>query len=348
MSPAAQTPDSVSPRRSKGSSRRAAARGGRSRGASRASLLGRLVIALVLIAAGVGVAWWTVQSTDRSQVEVPAETSAQSTTLPLFERVSVSGRVGATPTIEIKAPLEVDGTKATTIVDGSGRDITEGSPVLVAITAFDGASGQTLSESGRPQLSLGIVGTDAIGDELTRMVVGKREGSRLVAFRTIAAGAGAPGSSSNIEVDVIDILPNIAVGTSVDATVGPLSVEMSPEGPIVTHSATVPDGVTTQALIKGDGVQVHESDRVVAQFTVLGWTDGVVRVSTWETGIPQVINLGTAMRGLQSALVDQKVGSRLAITIPLDLAAGDDTLCIVIDILGTEPNLSGAAQSSSS
>ena len=287
-------------------------------------------------------------SNQRSQVEVPAETSAQSTTLPLFERVSVSGRVGATPTIEIKAPLEVDGTKATTIVDGSGRDITEGSPVLVAITAFDGASGQTLSESGRPQLSLGIVGTDAIGDELTRMVVGKREGSRLVAFRTIAAGAGAPGSSSNIEVDVIDILPNIAVGTSVDATVGPLSVEMSPEGPIVTHSATVPDGVTTQALIKGDGVQVHESDRVVAQFTVLGWTDGVVRVSTWETGIPQVINLGTAMRGLQSALVDQKVGSRLAITIPPDLAAGDDTLCIVIDILGTEPNLSGAAQSSSS
>ena len=69
MSPAAQTPDSVSPRRSKGSSRRAAARGGRSRGASRASLLGRLVIALVLIAAGVGVAWWTVQSTDRSQVD---------------------------------------------------------------------------------------------------------------------------------------------------------------------------------------------------------------------------------------------------------------------------------------
>ena len=46
------------------------------------------------------------------------------------------------------------------------------------------------------------------------------------------------------------------------------------------------------------------------------------------------------MRGLQTALVDQKVGSRLAITIPPDLAAGDDTLCFVIDILGTEPGLS--------
>ena len=43
------------------------------------------------------------------------------------------------------------------------------------------------------------------------------------------------------------------------------------------------------------------------------------------------------MKGLATALVDQKVGSRLAITIPPDLAAGDDTLCVVIDILGTEP-----------
>ena len=346
MSPASHAPDSSSPRRAKGSSQRAAARGERSRGSSRASLLIRGLVAILLVAAGGALAWWALRP-----VEVPAEVpdpeaSAQSTVLPLFERVSVSGRVGATPTIEIKAPLKVDGVKATPIVEGAGRDITEGSPVLVSITAFDGDSGLTLSESGRPQLSLGIVGTDAIGEDLTRMVIGQREGSRLLAFRTIAPGAGAAGATSSVEVDVIDILPSIAVGSSVDATVGPLSVEMSPEGPIMTHSPTVPDGVTIQTLIKGDGVQVHENDRVVAQFTVLGWSDGVVRVSTWETGIPQVVTLNTAMRGLQTALVDQKVGSRLAITIPPDLAAGDDTLCIVIDILGTEPALSASGADS--
>ena len=120
---------------------------------------------------------------------------------------------------------------------------------------------------------------------------------------------------------------------------------MSPEGLLISHIATLPGGVTTQVLIKGDGVQVHEGDRVVAQFTVLGWTDGVVRVNTWETGVPAVVNLNTAMKGLTNALVDQKVGSRLAITIPPDLAAGDDTLCVVIDILGTEPGTSTAGDS---
>ena len=304
------------------------------------SVLVRLLITLVVIGVCAAVAWWAFRPVPAAQEEAGAGASAQSTTLPLFERVVVSGRVGATPTIEIKAPLEVDGSKVTTLVKGDGREITEGSPVLVAITAFDGESGKTLSEFGRPQLSLGIVGTDVIGEDLTNMVIGQQEGSRLIAFRTIAPGAGAPGSTSNVEVDVIDILPSIAVGTAVDASVDPLSVEINPNGPIITHGSTVPDGVTTQMLIKGDGVQVHESDRVVAQFTVLGWTDGVVRVSTWETGVPQVINLGKAMRGLQTALVDQKVGSRLAITIPPDLAAGDDTLCFVIDILGTEPGQS--------
>ena len=256
--------------------------------------------------------------------------------------MTVSGRVGATPTIDIKAPLDVDGFKARVIEEGTGREITEGSPVLVSVTAFDGTSGRMLSESGRPQMSLGIVGSDQISSDLAMLVTGKHEGSRILAFRTVAMGDGSPNTR---EIDVVDILPSIATGTSVDATVGPMSVEMSPEGPLISHIATLPGGVTTQVLIKGDGVQVHEGDRVVAQFTVLGWTDGVVRVNTWETGVPAVVNLNTAMKGLTNALVDQKVGSRLAITIPPDLAAGDDTLCVVIDILGTEPGTSTAGDS---
>lgn len=333
MSSESSSSESRAVSRARGSSRRAAARAQRSRGISRASIFLRVVLAVVLIAAGGGLAWWAFHPRPADKAGAP-EAATQSPTLALFDRVTVSGRVGATPTIEIKAPLEIDGFKARVLEEGSGREITEGSPVLVSVTAFDGTSGRMLSESGRPQMSLGIVGSGQINDDLSRLVTGKREGTRVLAFRSITMGDGSP---NTIEVDVVDILPSIATGTSVDASVGPMSVEMSPEGPIISHIDTLPGGVTTQTLIKGDGVQVHEGDRVVAQFTVIGWTDGVVRVSTWETGVPEVINLGTAMKGLATALVDQKVGSRLAITIPPDLAAGDDTLCVVIDILGTEP-----------
>ena len=194
MTPASQHSNNASVRRSKGSSQRAAARGERSRGSSRASLLMRLLITLMVFGACGAVAWWAFRPVPAAQETLTAETSVQSTTLPLFDRVAVSGRVGATPTIEIKAPLEVDGTKAATVIAGNGRQITEGSPVLVAITAFDGKTGTNLSESGRPQLSLGIVGTNVIGDDLTNIVIGQNEGSRILAYRTIAPGAGAPGS----------------------------------------------------------------------------------------------------------------------------------------------------------
>lgn len=334
MSPESSPTESRAARRARGSSQRAAARAQRSRGTSRSAIFLRVVLAVVLIASGSGLAWWAFHPRPAADEASVPESATQSPTLALFDRVTVSGRVGATPTIEIKAPLEVDGFKARVLEAGSGREITEGSPVLVSVTAFDGTSGRMLSESGRPQMSLGIVGSGQIDEDLSRLVTGKREGTRVLAFRSTTMGDG---STNTIEVDVVDILPSIATGTSVDASVGPMSVEMSPEGPIISHIDTLPGGVTTQTLIKGDGVQVHEGDRVVAQFTVLGWTDGTVRVSTWETGVPEVINLGTAMKGLATALVDQKVGSRLAITIPPDLAAGDDTLCVVIDILGTEP-----------
>lgn len=334
MSPESSPTESRAARRARGSSQRAAARAQRSRGTSRSAIFLRVVLAVVLIASGGGLAWWAFHPRPAAEEASMPESATQSPTLALFDRVTVSGRVGATPTIEIKAPLEVDGFKARVLEAGSGREITEGSPVLVSVTAFDGNSGRMLSESGRPQMSLGIVGSGQIDEDLSRLVTGKREGTRVLAFRSTTMGDG---SANTIEVDVVDILPSIATGTSVDASVGPMSVEMSPEGPIISHIDTLPGGVTTQTLIKGDGVQVHEGDRVVAQFTVLGWTDGTVRVSTWETGVPEVINLGTAMKGLATALVDQKVGSRLAITIPPDLAAGDDTLCVVIDILGTEP-----------
>lgn len=334
MSPESPSTESRAVSRARRPSQRAAARAQRSRGTSRAVILLRVVLAVVLIAAGGGLAWWAFHPRPSADEASVPEAATQSPSLALFDRVTVSGRVGATPTLEIKAPLEIDGFKACVLEEGSGREITEGSPVLVSVTAFDGTSGRMLSESGRPQMSLGIVGSGQIDDDLSRLVTGKREGTRVLAFRSITMGDGSP---NTIEVDVVDILPSIATGTSVDASVGPMSVEMSPDGPIISHIDTLPGGVTTQTLIKGDGVQVHKGDRVVAQFTVLGWTDGTVRVSTWETGVPEVINLGTAMKGLATALVDQKVGSRLAITIPPDLAAGDDTLCVVIDILGTEP-----------
>ncbi len=256
--------------------------------------------------------------------------------------VQVSGRQGATPVVTVSGPLDVVDPEVRELVRGEGREITRGSSVVLAITAFDGADGTILSPQGRPQLRVGRADEKDLGAELAGQVVGRTEGSRLVFVRRVAPSqSGGPRIPSGIEVDVVDVLASVATGreqpSGADEAQGPLTVTLGDEGPIISHQGGAPSDLATQILVRGDGEQVSDEDAVVAQFIVTGWSDGIVRSSTWSTGVPQSIDLATAMPGLRDALVDQRVGSRIAVTIPPDQASGDDTLCAVVDILGTEP-----------
>ncbi|WP_175578448.1 FKBP-type peptidyl-prolyl cis-trans isomerase [Actinomyces culturomici] len=275
----------------------------------------------------------------------------QSGIVGALDEVSVSGRVGATPVVALAAPVEVGGVKAKELATGSGRSITEGSPVLLSLTSFDGDTGDSLSTTGRPRLIVGVANADTLGADIASLVIGRTEGSRILAIHPVARTDGS--TRARAEITVVDVLGTIAYGDeNTFGQAGALQVTMTPEGPVIKHDSAVPGGLTVQTLIEGSGQQVGSDDRVVAQFSVVGWTDGVVRSSTWETGMPELIDLSSAMKGLREAIVDRRVGSRLAISIPPDLATGDDTLCVVIDVLGAEPadsssGTSGAGTASS-
>ncbi len=261
--------------------------------------------------------------------------TAQSAPLGALDAVSVSGRAGATPVISLARPLTVGALKFRVLENGEGRDIISGSPVLLSLTSFDGTSGASKSPRGRPRLVVGHAHPEALGVDLASLVIGQKEGARIVTIRPL--GSQADGTTPT-EITVIDILATSANGNeNTGEDMGPLQVEMTADGPLVSHGASVPTGTSVQTLIRGDGPQVREHDRVVAQYAVFGWSDSLVRSSTWLNGMPQLIPLDSTMKGLSEALVDRRVGSRLAITVPPDLATGDDTLCIVVDVLGTEP-----------
>ena len=294
---------------------------------------GRLLLAaaLVLLLLGLGTTAVLHTGLGRGGSQSAQESGS------VLDEVSVSGRVGATPVLTLTAPLEVTGEKYREVETGTGRTITEGSPVVLSITAFDGTDGTILSTGARPRTTAALAGSGEIDDLLDRAVTGRTEGSRLVFVRAIAAADAATGESG-VEVDVVDILPSVASGQAVDVpSDAPVTVALGDGGPMPSHGKDAPDGLVTQLLVRGEGPQVRQGDRVVAQFSITGWSDGVVRDSTWETGLPRVIDLSTAMPGLAEALVDQRVGSRLVVTLPPELATGDDTLIAVIDVLGTSP-----------
>ena len=263
----------------------------------------------------------------------------------VLSAVEVSGRVGATPTLKLSQPLQIVSTKHQILSQGDGRAITAGTPVLLSVTVFDSTTGEILSPNGRPRLIVGRADDDSLGADMAHEVNGRAEGSRLLVARPLPSVSDSTASptptarSTKGEIVVIDILPTLASGqASAQASgSGPLEVTMRDEGPIIKHGDQLPTGPTTQPLLTGAGAQVRSDDDIVVQYFVSGWTDGIERQSTWRTGVPERVRLSELMPGLRPLLIDQKVGSRLAITLPPDQATGDDTLCIVIDILATTP-----------
>ncbi|MDO5034693.1 MAG: peptidylprolyl isomerase [Actinomycetaceae bacterium] len=248
------------------------------------------------------------------------------------EKIQVSGTVGRIPTISLSSAVSVASVKMSDLEVGMGREITEGSPLIVALWSFDGATGQALTDSGRGNVQVGLATAEDFDEVLLKGVVGKTEGSRVLFVRPVESGGRV-----STEINVVDILHSAASGEVVEGKDSPLRVTITDTGPNIAHDAgNPPADLQVQMLIAGDGEQVGSNDNVLMQYVLANWEDSVVVDSTWWTGVPKAINIAEAMPGVRLALIDQRVGSRVAITIPPEMASGDSTVTMVVDIIATQ------------
>lgn len=256
--------------------------------------------------------------------ESQSELGAPQSGLGIADLINVAGRFGAPPVVGILGPMSLGSMKVATILEGDGRRIEEGTPVLTQVYRFSGEDG---SATGPVEFLIGRADPEDLGEELTSIVIGHAEGTRLLVVRPLEDGL--------CEIAVVDILSTIAVGEVVEDPGGPLTVEVDDEAPRVTHKKTPPQQLSVQTLIRGTGPQVQLGDRILAHYSMSRWSDEALVASSWGEGLPAVHQLDDMWPGLIDALVDQRVGSRLAVTIPPDQANGEDTIVAVIDILGT-------------
>ena len=117
--------------------------------------------------------------------------------------------------------------------------------------------------------------------------------------------------------------------------------------PALTFPGTdAPEGLQVQVLDAGDGKVGEAGDTIVAHYLGQVW-NGDVFDNSYERGQPLdfQVGVGLVIRGWDDALVGQRVGSRLLLSIPSELGYGDrgvpqagirggDTLVFVTEILG--------------
>ncbi|MBT2540478.1 FKBP-type peptidyl-prolyl cis-trans isomerase [Streptomyces sp. ISL-44] len=187
---------------------------------------------------------------------------------------------------------------------------------------------------------------------------GQKVGSRVELVIPPALGYGEQGSGEKIKpnatlVFVVDIVKGTSVPAS--ATGKEVAQENKDLPKVGTNtdgkevSVTVPKDTAEPAklvsnyVLEGDGAVVKDTDNVVVKFNGKTWKDDKTFESTYATDTTVTWPMEQlSVKGLKDGLLGKKVGSRILLVIPPDLAFGDkeqgtipakSTLVFSLDIL---------------
>lgn len=284
--------------------------------------------------------------------------------------VTVLGEVGAPPVVQFETPLDVTAQEITTLLAGDGPALSDGGPVVLSLTSYDGHTGELLDEqtAGRARV-LRLTSAD-VGADLHRALVGATEGSRLLVTQPVAdpetadaledtdgdatettddtgdpdatgsTDEGDEGTAGRMLVIVVDVLRTAATGEPVEApqNLGVVVGEGEDGAPTLQIDPTAPPAGELQVaqVLRGTGEPVRPGQEVTVQYLGLVWDTGEVYDSTWtpDRG-PQVLAVDDTFPGLREALLDQPVGSRVLVVAPPAQAFGTQTIALVVDVLAT-------------
>lgn len=270
----------------------------------------------------------------------------------LSDGVTVAGDFGGTPTATFTLPLTADSLERTVAIEGDGDVTAAGDQVSAIVSAFSGTTGEKVFS----QPATITAGDDTVFQGFLAGIDCVPTGSRTVTVAPASTLYGdkgnetigvAPGETLVIVVDVQEPLKPAEWKTDVP------EVKFGAEGeaPTVTLPATPPPTeYQLKVLEKGDGDTVAAGDTVTLHYQGTSWDTGKVFDQSYG-GDPAQFATDQVIQGFGAALVGQKVGTKLIVTIPPQYAYGTDpaahelggqTLVFLVEIQGTAPTAPAA------
>ena len=308
----------------------------------------------VLALAGCGSSSPSASSSSSASAAAAADT---------YKSVTVTGAFGQAPKVTIPKVTGTGDLLTKTLIQGNGAKLTTADGLVGNYVAYDwsGKTSKLLGSSytsGSPSLFVG-----RLLPGLETALIGQKVGSRVLAVIPPKDGFGASGSSQvgiggkDTLVFVIDLdsaFPTTTVpGTQSTTAGGALPTVTPPKpgstaGPTITIPAktTAPKALQVKTLIPGTGAKVKSGQDVAVQYTGVIWRTGKVFDSSWSRNQPftTAIGKGQVIKGWDTGLVGQAVGSRVLLVVPPAQGYGSagasqagikgtDTLVFVVDIL---------------
>lgn len=264
--------------------------------------------------------------------------------------VKVAGAVGASKvTATFKKPLKATKLERTIQKVGTGAKTTKGQTVNTEVTVYLG-TGKSL---GTQPLSL-AVGSSSIPKAFTAGAACLPIGSRSVVTDSAKDIYGASGNP-NVGIKATDSLVIVTDVVSVKKQLVPSAwtknkptIKLGKGGkPTITLKGKTPTKLELAVLHKGTGATVKSGDSVTLNYQGISWKTKKVFDQSYGSQ-PATFGTDQVVEGFGAALVGQKVGTRLIVSIPPQYAypAGSgskeagQTLVFYIDISKTASSAS--------
>jgi FKBP-type peptidyl-prolyl cis-trans isomerase len=239
--------------------------------------------------------------------------------------VDVEGTFGKKQTATFESPLKADELQHTLVTEGDGDYPQDGDELDVLVTIYSGTTGKSLGS----QNAALTVGDEQILEAFRTGVDCVPVGSRSVITVPVSEVYGEQGNPSvglvadDVLVIVTDVIGEKEQLKPADWTDNPPTVTFDDQGkPSLELPAGKPEKeLLLKVLEPGDGDVVGKGDSVTLDYQGTSWDTGKIFDQSYGRGAATFTTDGV-VPGFGAALVGQKVGTRLVVTIPPEHAYG--------------------------
>ncbi|MFF4488459.1 FKBP-type peptidyl-prolyl cis-trans isomerase [Streptomyces sp. NPDC001544] len=250
-----------------------------------------------------------------------------------------------------------------TVIAGSGRTVAENDFIQANYLGQIWATGKVFDNSYDRKTPLVMqLAQGSLIDGWRYGLAGRKTGSRVEMAVPPALGYGTSGNpqggikGTDTLVFVVDLIDSFnskssskgKVVVQSDATVPKVGTNTDGKAPsIKIPKADPPKKLVSAYVLEGDGPEVKANQAILCQFQGLVWDSGKTFEATYGSGRLSQISLEQmqqVVKGLAEGVTGKKVGSRVLVVVPPDLAYGDNppsggpvkkgsTLVFSVDIL---------------
>jgi FKBP-type peptidyl-prolyl cis-trans isomerase len=231
--------------------------------------------------------------------------------------VKATGALGKEPKATFDTPLKATSLQRTVLTAGTGATTKKGDQLNLVVSAYNGSTGKLLSSDPAPLKA----GDSTLPKSLDAGYDCVPIGSRVV---TTFPSSDLYGSAGNTQLG-IKATDSLVVVTDVLSVVTPLKVAAWANPPKVTFNKKGTPKIKLtgkpaktlmlKVLKKGKGSVVHAGDSVTVNYQGTSWNTGKLFDQSYGKA-PATFATDQVVKGFGAALVGQKVGTTLIVTIP--------------------------------